>query len=215
PLFPPENNYSHLSMQIKINKDGGIYAKRKVSSGGTIEQSQRYWLKFTKPKLIEEVLKGTAGGVAAGARLVKYKIENATSLDKDVILEYEFQAPEFLTRAGKSRLVPQLGDIGISSVIKEERDYPLEYSIGGETTRKVVIEIPPDFSVKYLPQDIKVNSPWIDFENIYTKNNSTVSFYERYRLKKTIIAKDEYKQYKDLLEDIARKTNQNIILEEK
>ncbi|MDD5618771.1 MAG: DUF3857 domain-containing protein, partial [Candidatus Omnitrophica bacterium] len=23
PLFPPENNYSHLSMQIKINKDGG------------------------------------------------------------------------------------------------------------------------------------------------------------------------------------------------
>jgi hypothetical protein len=202
-------------MQIRINKDASIYAQRKVDTGGVVQQGQRYWLQFTKPKLIEELLKATAGGIAAGAQLINYRIENAQDLDKDIVLEYEFQAKEFLAKAGKSRLIPQLGTIAIGSVVKEERDYPLEYAAGGETTTDITIELPANFIVKYLPQNIKITSPWIDFENTYAKNNNRISFYERYRLKKKLISIEEYKDYKLLLEDIARKTNQNIILEVK
>jgi len=215
PLFAPEKNYSYLSMQIKIRKDGSIYAKRRVDAGGAIQQVQRYWLQFTKPKLIEEALKSTASGMAAGARLIKYNIENADDLDKDIVLEYEFEAPDFLAKAGKSRLVPQLGGIGISSVVKEERDYPLEYPIGSESVTKISMEIPANLSVKSVPQDVKVNSKWFDFENVYKREANIISFYEKYKFKAKVITQKEYSGYKELVEDIVRKTNQNIILEQR
>jgi hypothetical protein len=215
PVFSAEKNSSHITMDIKINPDESIYSKRRVETGGIVQQGQRYWLKFTKPKLIEETLKGAASGIATGARLINYQIENVQDLDKDIILEYEFQAPEFLTKVGKSRLIPQLGGIDAGVVIKEERIYPLEYAVGAETITNITISIPSNFIVEYLPQNVKVDSPWIDFENIYTKNRGRVSFYERYKLKKRFISQDEYKEYKELIEDIARKTNQNIMLEEK
>ena len=120
-----------------------------------------------------------------------------------------------LFRSGKARLVPQLGSIGTDSVVKEERVYPLEYPVGAETITNITIKLPSNLMVEYLPEDIKIDSQWIDFENKYVKNNSIIYFYERYRLKKKFISQDEYKDYKKLLEDIARKANQNITLEEK
>jgi len=215
PIFPAEKNSSHIKMDIKINPDESIYSKRNVRTSGIAQQGQRYWLKFTKPKLIEETLKGTASNIATGARLINYKIENAGDLDKDIVLEYEFQAPEFLTKVGKSRLIPQLGGIDTSSMVKEERVYPLEYPVGTETTTDIAISIPSSFIVKYLPQDVKVDSSWFDFENTYIKNENTVYFHEITKLKKRFISQAEYKEYKQLTEDIARKTNQNIMLEEK
>ena len=46
-------------------------------------------------------------------------------------------------------------------------------------------------------------------------NGHKVTFYQRHRLKKKIITQEDYKEYKDLVEDIARKTKQRIVLEEK
>lgn len=215
PLFAPSHNSSHIRMQIKIEEDGSIFVKRKVDTDGVFEHSQRYWLQFTKPKLIKEALEGAANGIAPGAHLINYKIENEKDLDKDVVLEYDFEAPELLTKAEKSRLLPQFGGIGISSVVKNERNYPIEYPTLLETISSVDIEFPPNLYLKYLPQNIHIDSEWFEFENIYEKKESAISFSQRYRLKKKIILQDEYKGYKELIEDIARKINQKIILEEK
>ena len=215
PSFDSQKNFSQITMHIKINKDESIIVKRKADTRGIFGQSQRYWLQFTKPKLIEEILKGTANAIAPGARLINYKVENVDDLDKDIILEYEFQSPEFLTKAGSSRLLSKLGSINIDAVVKEERNYPIEYPILFETRIITDIEIPDSLVIKYLPLNLKFNSEWFEFENTYTKKNKTISFSEKYKLKKRLILQDDYKEYKELLEDIARKINQRIILEEK
>ncbi|MFC1646239.1 DUF3857 domain-containing protein [Candidatus Omnitrophota bacterium] len=215
PASKAQNNLSNRKMQIKIEEDGSIYAKRRVDTNGAFEQSQRYWLQFTKPQLIKEVLEGTANGIAPGARLVDYKIENEKDLDKEVVLEYEFQAPEFLTKADKSRLLPQFGGIGMSSIAKKERVYPIELPILFENTSTIEIVLPENLSLKYLPQDIRVDVEWFEFENTYKMEDRTITFYEKYGLKKKVVTQEEYKEYKDLVENIARQINQRIILEEK
>lgn len=215
PTFPAQNQSSNIEMQIKINEDGSITAKRKVRTHGVFAQSQRYWLQFTKPKLIKQTLEGTANGIAPGAKLIDYKIENEEDLDKDIILEYEFQSPEYLTKADKARLLPQFGGIGIGSVVKEDRVYPIEYPILIETTATVELELPQNLILKYLPQDLRINSRWFEFENVYTKEDEVITFFQRYRLKKKLITQEDYKEYKDLIEGIARKINQRIVLEEK
>lgn len=215
PTFPAQNQSSNIKMQIKINEDGSISAKRKVDTHGVFAQSQRYWLQFTKPKLIKETLEGTANSIAPGAKLIDYKIENEEDLDKDIILEYEFKSPEYLTKADKTRLLPQFGGIGIGSVVKENRDYPIEYPTLLETTTAIEVALPQNLTLKYLPQDLRIDSKWFEFENIYKKMDETITFYQLYRLKKKFIAQEDYKEYKDLVEDIARKINQRIVLEKK
>lgn len=214
PVFQSERNFSQVKMEIKINEDASIYAKRQVETSGVFGYGQRYWLQSTKPELIKETLKGTANSIAPGARLINYKIENIDDLDKDIVLEYEFQAPELLAKAGKSRLLPQLGGIDIAPIVKEERNYPIEYPTFFETINIIKIELPQNLVIKYLPQDLKINSDWIEFENIYTKEDRIISFYSRYRLKRKFILQEEYKEYKELIEDIARNINQRINLEE-
>ncbi|MFC1709600.1 DUF3857 domain-containing protein [Candidatus Omnitrophota bacterium] len=215
PTFPAKHNASHVQMKIKIEEDGSIVANRKVDTRGVFAQSQRYWLQFTKPKLIKETLEGTANGIAPGARLIDYRIENEEDLDKDIILEYEFQGPEYLAKADKSRLLPQFGSIGIGSVVKEERSYPIEHPTLLKVDSTTEVELPQNLALKYLPEDIRIDSEWFEFENIYTTKDEVVIFNQSYRLKKKIVLQQEYKEYKALIEDIARKINQRIILEEK
>jgi len=215
PLFASDKNYSHIKMDVKINTDETIYVKRDVDTRGVFQQAQRYWLKFTKPKLIEDTLQATANNFAPGAKLTNYNVKNADSLDENVILDYEFNAPEFLTKAGKSRLIPQLGGIDISSVSKEKRVYPIESEVLVENITDAEMEIPKSLIVKYMPENIKVDSDWFDFENSYTKKSNKILFSQKYKTKKKIILQDEYSKYKKLVEDIARRINQNIILEEK
>jgi len=215
PSFEAQKNSSYKKMQIKIREDGSIYVKRNVETDGMFEHSQRYWLQFTKPKLIRETLESTANNIAAGAKLIDYQIENAQDLDKDVVLRYEFQAPEWLTKADKSRLLPQFGGIDISSIVKEERVYPIEYPILLEGKISIDIELPKNLSLKYLPEDINIDNDWFKFRNNYTATDQTITFEEQHTLKKKVVTQQEYKRYKDLLEDIARKINQRIILEEK
>ncbi len=215
PSFGAQKNSSYKKMQIQIREDGSIYVKRNVETDGMFEHAQRYWLQFTKPKLIRETLEGTANSIAAGAKLIDYQIENAQDLDKDVVLKYEFQAPEWLTKADKSRLLPQFGGIDISSIVKEERVYPIEYPILFESKISIDIELPKNLSLKYLPEDINIDNDWFEFRNNYTATDQTITFEEQHTLKKKVVTQQEYKRYKDLLEDIARKINQRIILEEK
>jgi tetratricopeptide (TPR) repeat protein len=215
PLFESGNNFSHMNMNVDIKEDESINATRQIETKGVFEHGQRYWLKFTKPKIIKETLEATANRIAPGSRLVNYKIENETDLDKDIVLEYEFNAPEYCTKADKKRLLPQLGGINISSVVKEKRSYPIEYPNLFETAATMVISLPKNLVLQYLPENIKINSDWFEFENIYSKDGTSIIFYEKFKLKKKIVLQDEYEQYKGLVEDIARKINQNIILEEK
>ena len=215
PIFEASHNNSKKKMYIRINRDETIYAKRSVDTQGAFQSHQRYWLRYTKPKLVEEALRSATNAVAPGAVLLSYKIENQEDLDKDIILEYEFQAPEFLAKAGNVRLLPQLGQIDIGSVVKEERNYPIEYIIFIESTNIIDIEMPDNFVIEYLPKEIKVDSPWFEFQNTYTIKDKAISFYEKYRLKKRYVSKEEYQEYKTLLEETSRQTNQNIILREK
>ncbi|MFC1754588.1 DUF3857 domain-containing protein [Thermoproteota archaeon] len=211
PLFESQHNTSHLKMNISINQDESIDILRSVETYGVFQQGQRHWLQFTKPKLVEEVLRSKANGMVPGATLGRYTIENAQDLDKEIILEYEFHAPEFLSRAGELRLVPQLGGIGIGAVSKEARRYPILFSIFSENKSTISFDLDDNLAIEFVPEDIHIESKWFDFENRYTKTEKGISFYERYAIKEKLISQKEYDNYKSLLEDISRKTKQKII----
>jgi len=214
PLLPVDENASFIKMEINIDKEGNIYAKRSVDAKGNFLYGQRYWLQYTKPKLIEETLLNMANSISAGAHLEKYKIENVEDLDKSLVFEYEFSAPKFLIEAEQDRLIPRLGDIDISSVVREERKYPIDNPILMEIKETVIINLPPNLRLKYLPKDINITTRWFEFSNYYKLKSNTIIFMQVYKLKEKTVSLQDYAEYKKILQDISIKTNQNIILKE-
>ena len=214
PLFDAEHNASKKNTDLIINDDETITVTRRILVNGMHAQGQRQWLRSTKPELIEEVLRASAHALAPGAELKEYDIKNQDDLNKDVEITYSFDAPEFLTRAGSFRLLPQLGSFDVSAVAKQQRRYPIEYPILKESIVTTRIHYPANLRLQYLPEDLEFDCEWFRFENRYVSEGNTISFYSDFHAKKNNIPQSDYGVYKALLEGISRKVNQRIILEE-
>jgi tetratricopeptide (TPR) repeat protein len=214
PLFPATQNSTKIKTSIEINNDESIQAVREVITSGFYNQTQRWWLKYTKPILIKETLKEKANSISPGAELIDYKIENLEDSQKPIRLTYRFNGPEYLIKAGRARIIPNLGSIDLSTVAKEERSYAIDIDVLGESTNIVEFYIPHNFKISFMPKNITYNTKWFNFENLYEFNDGKIIFTQRKIMKTKYISQEDYKDFKNTLERLSREINQCIVLEE-
>ncbi|MQY70015.1 MAG: hypothetical protein GH145_04015 [Firmicutes bacterium] len=81
-----------------------------------------------------------------------------------------------------------------------------------ESKTLIQIKLPDSLRVKYLPPPIIKDTRWFTYINKYTFSNSTVYFEELMSEKATRISVDEYTQYKEVYEELARQTDKQVVL---
>ncbi|MDD5155024.1 MAG: DUF3857 domain-containing protein [Candidatus Omnitrophica bacterium] len=213
PLYPARHNSVKQILNIKINGREQIQAQKDIFTQGVYEQIQRYWLLYTPPELIEDKLKEKIQEVSIGARLQSYKIENLYNLNKPVILKYRFLGPEYFTVAGRFRILPQLSEFDASIVAKDERSYPVDFGLLESRESLVEIEIPQGLNIKYIPENVSEDNPWLNFTAEYTRKNNVIQFHQKLEMKTETISQDQYPLFKRAYEILAKKAKQRIILE--
>ncbi len=215
PLLSPRENVIRYQTDMALGRDESVSARREVSGLGQFDQAQRFWLRYTPPNLIEESLKQKVQSLVTSGDLISYKYENADNLDLPIKLTYEFAGRNFLSRAGKARIMPQFTRIDTSSSAKLIRVYPLE--LGQPSINEAVfsIRLPLNFKIKYLPESRVLQSPWIDYEVEYKLKGDTLTVTQRQSLKKRQASVQEYPQFKKFLEEAAILLDEHIILEKK
>ncbi len=215
PIYPADHNLITQETNIKLNNDETISAKKSVFTHGLYEQAQRLWLLYTAPQLVEEVLKERIQDVAIGAKLENYNIENQNDLNKPVVLNYEFKGTEYLTDAGPLRIIPQLTGADTSLVAKDQRRFPIDFNILDTKETIFNIELPENLTVKYLPESVNEDSPWLTFNALYRQKDNRIYFRQKVQLKRNIISQEEYPEFKNFFEGLAKKIKQRIVLEKK
>ena len=215
PLYPSQHNLSRQLVEIKINRDESINVKKSVSNYGVYDQAQRYWLLYTVPDVILEQIESKIQDVSIGARLLDYRFDNLDNLDKPVELEYSFSGPEYLTAGGQLRIMPQLASLDTSVVSKDKRRYPIDFEILDTKQVELNLELPENFVIKYMPEDLKRDSPWLGVNVEYRHNGNKITFKQKVELKQNSIPLDQYQDFKHFLETLAKKIKQRIVLEEK
>lgn len=215
PLLSPRENVIRYQTDMALGRDEAVSAKRQVSGLGQFDQAQRFWLRYTPPNLIEESLKQKVQSLVTSGDLISYKYENADNLDLPIKLTYEFAGKNFLSRAGKARIMPQFTRIDTSSSAKASRVYPLE--LGQPSVNEAVfsIRLPLNFKIKYLPESRILQSPWIDYAVEYKLKGDTLTVSQKQSLKKRQASVQEYPQFKKFLEEAAILMDEHIILEKK
>lgn len=213
PLYPAEHNLSRRVCKMAVNSDATLNAEVSIFTYGNYDQRQRYWLLFTQPELIKERLGERIQQESIGAKLEDYKIENLEDLNKTVTLRYSFWGPEYFILAGKLRIMPQLTGIDSSLVAKQARKYALDFDILDAKEQVFQISIPKGLRVKYLPDNIVEDSPWLKFSAEYASNDGQLYFKQRSELKKITVSAQEYTAFKNFFEGIAKKIKQRVVLE--
>jgi len=214
PLFPSEHNKISKTMEIRIDKDETISATREVKTSGMYDQSQRAWLKYTKPVLVQEELKEKINTITPGGELLNYRISNVEDLNQPVEIRMEFKGPKFLTRAGKNRLLPKFGSLSASLVSKERRNFPVDFQALCVNETRIRVELPSHLTVKFMPPPIVKDTPWFTYIYEHTFSKGLISFEERLIDKKSSVSVEEYPEFKEVCEELTRQTDEQVILEE-
>ncbi len=215
PLYPAEHNLLKQYLKVKISRDETIAAEKSIFSHGMYDQGQRYWMLYTPPELIQESLKEKIQTISIGSTLVGYNIKNLDDLNTPIILNYAFRGLEYFTVAGKARIMPQIAGLDTSLVAKDKRRYPIQFPVLDIKETILEIEIPDNFIVKYMPPSVTEESPWLKFMVEYNQKNNKIYFTQKLELKKDIVSQEDYLNFKTLLEGIAKKIKQRIILEKR
>jgi len=215
PLYPAEHNLLRQSLFIDVNPQESIKGKRLVLSYGVYDQAQRYWLLYTPPELVGEALKEKIQGVSIGAKLIKYDANNLNDLNTPVILEYYFSGEEYFTNAGDLRIMPQLANLDTTLIAKDKRKYALDFEILDYKEANFEVAIPANFVVKYMPESIIEDSPWLKASVEYSQAGNKIFLKQKTILKKKTIAESEYPAFKVFFEGLAKKIKQRVVLEKK
>lgn len=212
PMFSAGHNVLKQDIAIKLSSDESISVRKTIFTSGNYDQSQRYWLLYTPPKLVEEALKESIQDISIGAKLNSYKIENLPDLNKPVVLDYEFSGRDYLISAGSLRIFPQLSTIPSAIVAQEKRQYPVDFGILDVQETDYSIEIPDNFTVQYLPENMIGDSPWMSFSAEYKQENNKLYFRQKVELKNNVVSCEEYSDFKDFFEKLAKRIKQRIVL---
>ena len=213
PLYPAEHNLLKQYLKMKVNADETISVDKSTFTYGVYDQAQRFWLLYTPPELIEEALKEKIQEVSIGARLDSYNIKNLQDLNAPVVLSYAFKGPEYFTAAGALRIMPQLTGLDASLVAKDKRKYAIDFDILDSKETILEIELPPNFTIKYIPPSVSEDSPWLRFSVEYNYQDNKLYFSQKIETKKTLILESEYPDFKNFFENLAKKIKQRVVLE--
>ncbi len=213
PFYPAEHNLVKQELKLKINEDESISGAKINITLGAYGQRQRYWLLYTQSELIQDALKNIIQDISIGAKLDSYNIDNLGNLNAPVVLSYSFHGPEYFTKAGLLRIMPQLTNLDTSLTAKDSRKYPIDFK--SLDNREVYIEfaIPESFVLKYMPENINRESPWISFNAEYTFKNNKIYFKQIIKGKSDKVTREEYAVFKDFIENLGRSIKQRIVLE--
>lgn len=165
------------------------------------------------PELIKEQIAAKAQEVSIGARLESYKVKNLNDLNKPVELSYKFRGPEYLVNGGNLRIMPQVGTLDTNLVAKDSRRYPIDFGFLDTKELELNLLLPGNFMIKYMPEDIKKDSPWMKFEASYRSEGRKLIFKQKLEVKKNKIPEGEYPAFKAFFENLAKSLKQRAVLE--
>ncbi len=213
PFYDAGHNLVKQNLNISVDEDESITADKAITTSGVYNQGQRYWLLYTPPQLIEEALKEKIQEVSIGAQLDSYEIKNLNELNIPVALSYKFNGKEYFTNAGPLRIMPQLAGLDTALVAKNKRNYPIDFNILETKETVFNIVIPENFAVQYMPESVLEDSRWMKFTVEYKNQGSKIFFTQKAELKKSMVLEEEYQDFKNFYEGVAKKMKQRIILE--
>jgi len=215
PLKPPEENKLVTEMEIKIYKDASIKANIEITTSGATDMEFRSF-KYIKPARRKQIIENWINSLAPGAKLIDYRFSDLEDYETPVKLNVVFFAPDYLKKAGDVYLFTIPGiQLETGEVGKEKRKYPIVFSTTSLMVDKVKVYLPKEFEIKFIPEDIHLELPYLSFISDYEIKDGTILYEGIFKRDTTKITTSQYPEYKLFRERISRESQRQILIKAK
>jgi len=215
PLFEPDKEKTSISRIIELNEKGEAKIEETMTFTGSMApnlKSLRYMREEDKKNVIESYLNRNI----PGANIKNLSFEHINDEFPEVEINVKYQVDGLALKQGNFLLLHIPGiNYSAYSAGARIRKYPIYWGKLAKEENKIKINIPENYRIQYLPKELNLSNPFIEFQNSFEKTANSITYKDSYMDKKESIPVEYYPEYKDILTQIAELSEEWIILEKK
>ena len=214
PLSNPDMEMTHATNAIKIDKKGNLKARLALNPTGNDQVSWRDF-KTSKKAEIDKFFEKFVHGIHPNARLKKYEIKNLQDLSKDIEITVAYNIKNYALKAGNKYLLFKVPSIKRSawSVGQTERELPMYWQTKNKTFLKATISLPNKFKLYYAPKDKTLEAVGQKYTAAYASLKGKIELTEESTRNEIEIPATDYPKYKAFVEEMAKFTDEWIVIE--
>jgi len=215
PVPPPEDNAIVGRRQLKIERDGTMRIDLENTQNGSWEASMRGMVRNFKPEEYEKQVRASISGLTASYTLHVATFSNPLDFSGPFTTRSGYTLHQYVPRSGRY-LVLEIPFFGLRfpEVALAERTYDIVYTTSNLRDDQIEIQLPPGAKVKYLPPNVDVKTPALEYSCVYKVEGEKILVQRRLAVKQRVVPVATYTTYKAELEKIARSTDERIFLED-
>lgn len=209
------DNSTETKYTCEIKDDDTISIEKTTNIMG-FDQTTWREKRFISNAELERWEKKRISNLGNNLTLLEYKFINELSnFEKNVIFYEKFIVNDYVISSGdmvKLFKIPEF-NFNASAVGKSTRLFPYDLGNTLKNSNQYNISIPQNFKVKYIPKNFNFNNDFVSFSYQTDIKNNIITININTEYKKRIAPKEQYNSLKYIFEEMARLSNEWIILE--
>lgn len=215
PIVPAEKNEVKEIVKIKIEKDkligsgkiefNGYNRSRILSRMGDATNKTRF-------EMIKSlVLKGNNK-----FNLKDYQEENIKDRDQSYQISYNFDLGNYIIKVDKEIYVNLFLDKPLEKMtIEKDRSAKLELEHLNYINSQYELEIPQNFTVKYLPKNFSLDNDYLKVDFVYEVKENKILLHSQLKQKKLLLDQTDFELWNKTIKDLRNNYTDTLILLEK
>ena len=214
PLYTPNEEATTTRTLAQLRPNGSLDLTVDVEFNG---QNSAWWKRYLKPLSPAELRQEAeelASYIHPNARLQDFSFNGIEPLDEEVSYALKVRIPGYATRAG-DYLILYLPGVEHSAyeVGAKERLYPIDRVTRSADILNLSLQLPAGAELIYYPQDVSISNHYDSYAAAFVQpRRGALQFSENLQVLKPWIPPQDYPKYKELVEGMARLSQEPIVL---
>lgn len=215
--FPDVKDESIISeLDIVLQKNGSANVKETVTTRGNPEVTYRYFFQNAPKDFIHPQLESLANASFESSHLTNYNFADPFDETKDYKFQMNYKVDTLWNKIGADLyLITIRQPFGFDFAASDVRNTEVRFNSVLEKTHKGKIVIPPGMEVAGLPEELVIESPYLQYKGSFKQDKNSVYYENRYSRSGTNIPVEDYADFRNTLIQINDYINKPIILRKK
>jgi len=162
-----------------------------------------------------KILAGLETVIVSGGTVLDKAWKNIDTPYEPIIVSIKYES---------SSIVQRMGDMMVFGMSQERRKqlfsspkrlFPIVFISTDQDEHRVIYNIPEGYEVSVMPKKIALSTPFADYLREYESHGTQINVTEIDGFKPCRIPIDKYPSVQNYLDEIARKTNDKILIKKK
>lgn len=214
PVIPKEKSTVIDSVTVSLDQ-GVIRGKGYAQLTGYLKVFSTYKFIKSNEKSVDNYTKGILKKGNNKFQIDQYTHQNVSDLEKPIVIDYDFNIPDYYKEIGDKIYVNLLLDKSFNDALIEDRSLPLESDFKYVKKNIVKMAIPDGFEVGKLPESVANNDDNFGFKIDYKVTDNDIIVTQEYYEDYLIMEPEDFESWNSTISNYSKACRKAIILKKK